>query len=143
MKHVRGAPYHPPTEGKIERWHQTLKNRILFENYFLPGDLEDPIDLFIEHYNYARFHDGLGNVTPAEACFGPTADILRERASIKRQTIEHWRLQHRKIAASTSTPDEASSSLNPGPACPKTSHGVQIYQERRAAALAAWRSVMA
>lgn len=40
MRHVRGAPFHPQTLGKIERWHQTLKNRILLENYFLPGDLE-------------------------------------------------------------------------------------------------------
>ena len=38
MEHVRGAPYHPMTQGKIERWHQTLKNRILLENYYLPGD---------------------------------------------------------------------------------------------------------
>ena len=40
MDHVRGAPCHPQTQGKIERWHQTLKNRILLENYYLPGDLE-------------------------------------------------------------------------------------------------------
>src|SRR6202020_963088 len=39
MQHVRGAPYHPQTQGKIERWHQTLKNRILLDNYYLPGDL--------------------------------------------------------------------------------------------------------
>ena len=44
MAHVRGAPYHPMTQGKIERWHQTLKNRILLENYFLPGDLEAQIE---------------------------------------------------------------------------------------------------
>ena len=43
MQHVRGAPYHPQTQGKIERWHQTLKNRILLENYYLPGDLEAQI----------------------------------------------------------------------------------------------------
>ena len=43
MKHVRGAPYHPQTQGKIERWHQTLKNRILLENYFLEGELEAAI----------------------------------------------------------------------------------------------------
>jgi putative transposase len=42
MAHVRGAPYHPMTQGKIERWHQTLKNRILLENYYLPGDLAGP-----------------------------------------------------------------------------------------------------
>ena len=46
MEHVRGAPYHPMTQGKIERWHQTLKNRILLENYYLPGDLEAQIEAF-------------------------------------------------------------------------------------------------
>src|SRR5258705_13053679 len=53
IEHVRGAPYHPQTQGKIERWHQTLKNRILLENYYLPGDLEQQIDAFVEHYNHA------------------------------------------------------------------------------------------
>src|SRR3546814_152258 len=54
MSHVRGAPCHPQTQGKIERWHQTLKNRILLENYFLPGDLEAQIEAFVEHYNNQR-----------------------------------------------------------------------------------------
>ena len=99
MKHVRGAPYHPQTQGKIERWHQTLKNRILLENYFLPGDLEARIGAFIEHYNHHRYHESLGNVTPADAYFGRATQILAERERIKRQTIEHRRLQHRKIAA--------------------------------------------
>ena len=52
MSHVRGAPFHPHTQGKIELWHQTLKNRILLENYFLPGDLETQIEAFVEHYNH-------------------------------------------------------------------------------------------
>ena len=99
MSHVRGAPCHPQTQGKIERWHQTLKNRILLENYFLPGDLEAQIGAFIEHYNHARYHESLENVTPADVYFGRAADILRRRASVKRQTLEHRRLQHRKIAA--------------------------------------------
>ena len=51
MDHVRCAPYHPQTQGKIERWHQTLKNRILLENYYLPGDLENQISAFVDHYN--------------------------------------------------------------------------------------------
>ena len=55
MNHVRGAPYHPQTQGKIERWHQTLKNRILLENYFLPGDLEKQIERFVDHYNHHRW----------------------------------------------------------------------------------------
>lgn len=55
MEHVRGAPYHPQTQGKIERWHQTLKNRILLDNYYLPSDLERQINAFFEHYNHVRY----------------------------------------------------------------------------------------
>jgi len=99
MKHIRGAPYHPQTQGKIERWHQTLKNRILLENYFLPGDLEAQIGTFIEHYNHHRYHESLENLTPADVYFGRAKGILAERMRIKRQTLEHRRLQHRKIAA--------------------------------------------
>ena len=55
MSHVRGAPLHPQPQGKIERWHQILKNRILLENYFLPGDLEAQIEAFVEHYNHQRY----------------------------------------------------------------------------------------
>ena len=99
MSHVRGAPMHPQTQGKIERWHQTLKNRILLENYFLPGDLETQIGAFVEHYNHRRYHESLDNVTPADAYFGRAEAILKQRERIKRQTIQHRRLQHRKIAA--------------------------------------------
>ena len=67
MGHIRGAPYHPQTQGKIERWHQTLKNRILLENYYLPGDLENRIAEFVDHYNNHRYHESLNNVTPADA----------------------------------------------------------------------------
>ena len=48
MRHVRSAPFHPQTQGKIKRWHQTLKNRILLENYYLPGDLDAQIEAFVE-----------------------------------------------------------------------------------------------
>jgi transposase InsO family protein len=99
MSHVRGAPMHPQTQGKIERWHQTLKNRILLENYFLPGDLEQQIEAFVEHYNHQRYHESLNNVTPADAYFGRAQAIIQQRERIKRQTIEYRRLQHRKLAA--------------------------------------------
>ena len=99
MSHVRGAPMHPQTQGKIERWHQTLKNRILLENYFLPGDLEQQIEAFVEHYNHQRYHESLNNVTPADAYFGRAETIIKQRERFKRQTIEHRRLQHRKLAA--------------------------------------------
>jgi len=99
MEHVRGAPYHPQTQGKIERWHQTLKNRVLLENYYLPGDLEAQVDAFVEHYNHQRYHESLGNLTPADVYFGRGQTILLKRERIKRKTIEHRRLQHRKDAA--------------------------------------------
>ncbi len=99
MSHVRGAPYHLQTQGKIERWHQTLKNRILLENYFLPSDLERQIESFVEYYNHERYHESLKNVTPADAYFGRAQSILNKRERIKKQTIEHRRLQYRKALA--------------------------------------------
>ena len=97
--HVRGAPYHPQTQGKIERWHQTLKNRILLENYYLPGDLEANIEKFVDHYNHRRYHESLSNLTPADVYFGRGQTILLERERTKRKTIQNRRLQHQKKAA--------------------------------------------
>ena len=94
IKHVRGAPYHPMTQGKIERWHQTLKNRILLENYFLPGDLETQIAAFVDYYNNHRYHESIDNLTPADVYFGRGPTILAARERIKRQTIAQRRLQH-------------------------------------------------
>jgi putative transposase len=99
MDHVRGAPMHPQTEGKIERWHQTLKNRILLENYYLPGDLEHKIRDFIAYYNHLRYHENIGNPTPADVYFGRGQTILLDRERIKRDTIKTRRLQHRGKAA--------------------------------------------
>ena len=88
MKHSRGAPYHPQTQGKIERWHQTLKNRILLEHYFLPGDLKAQIEAFVDHYNHQRYHESLNNVTPSDVYFGRDKAILQQRERIKRKTLE-------------------------------------------------------
>jgi transposase InsO family protein len=99
MQHVRGAPHHPQTQGKIERWHQTLKNRILLENYYLPGDLEAHIGRFVEHYNHRRYHESLKNLTPADVYFGRGQTILLQRERIKRDTIQTRRLQHQTKAA--------------------------------------------
>ena len=85
--------------SKPKGTHQTLKNRILLENYFLPGDLEAQIEAFVEHYNHQRYHESLNNVTPADAYFGRAPAIIKQRERIKRQTIEYRRLQHRKLAA--------------------------------------------
>ncbi len=99
MSHVRGAPCHPQTQGKIERWHQTLKNRILLENYYLPGDLEANTERFVEHYNHRRYHESLENLTPAEVNAGRGHKILMDRERIKQTTIQNRRLQHQMNAA--------------------------------------------
>ncbi|MCB1426520.1 MAG: transposase, partial [Notoacmeibacter sp.] len=92
-------PGHPQTQGKIERWHQTLKNRILLENYFFQEDLEAQIAAFVEHYNHRRYHESLDNLTPADVYFGRGQTILLERERIKRDTIRHRRLNHQAKAA--------------------------------------------
>jgi len=96
---VHGAPGHPQTQGKIERWHQTLKNRILLENYFFQEDLEAQIAAFVEHYNHRRYHESLDNLTPADVYFGRGQTILLERERIKRETIRQRRLNHQAKAA--------------------------------------------
>ncbi len=99
IQHIRGAPYHPMTQGKIERWHQTLKNRILLENYYLPGDLEKQIEAFVDHYNNHRYHESLGNVTPADVYLGRRNAIIERRKKIKKLTIQKRRLFHQTQAA--------------------------------------------
>ena len=67
------------TQGKIERWHQTLKNRILLENYYLPGDLEAQIEAFVADYNHRRYHESIHNLTPADVYCGRGQIILLQR----------------------------------------------------------------
>lgn len=99
LEHIRGAPCHPQTQGKIERWHQTLKNRILLENYYLLGELEAQVADFVEHYNHQCYHESLNNLTSADVYFDRSQAILLERECIKRQTIQQRRLLHHSQAA--------------------------------------------
>ena len=87
MTHTRGKPYHPQTQGKIERWHQTLKNQILLENYYFPGELEERIRQFVDYYNHERYHESLNNLVPADVFYGRGQSILDEREKIKRRTL--------------------------------------------------------
>ena len=99
MEHVRGAPNHPQTQGKIERWHQTLKNRILLENHYLPGALEAAVGEFVDHYNNRRDHENHGTITHDDVYFGRADAILAERRRIKEETIRQRRLLNRSRAA--------------------------------------------
>ena len=99
MKHTRGAPYHPMTQGKIERYHRSMKNVVKLENYYYPWQLEKAIAAWVQHYNHERYHESLSNVTPADVYFGRAQSILKRRERIKEKTIEDRRLQYRKAVA--------------------------------------------
>ena len=62
----------------MARWHQTLKNRVVLENYFLPGQLEEAVGAFVDHYNHRRYHESLSNLTPADVYFG-RSQVLEAR----------------------------------------------------------------
>jgi len=87
IDHTRGAPYHPMTQGKIERYHRSMKNVVKLQNYYFPGDLEHEIAYFVDYYNNERYHESLDNVTPADMYFGRQRMILTERQLIKRETM--------------------------------------------------------
>jgi transposase InsO family protein len=95
MGHVRGAPNHPQTQGKIKHWHQYLKNCVSLEHYYLSGDLEQSVREFVANYTQQRYHESLSNLTPADVYFGRGQAILEERRSIKEKTTQSKRLQHR------------------------------------------------
>ena len=76
------------TQGKIERWHRSLKNRILLDNYYLSGDLERQIDEFVIHYNARRYHESLNNLTSEDVWRGRGHSILERRRTIKENTLQ-------------------------------------------------------
>jgi len=99
MGHTRGKPYHPMTQGKIERYHRSMKNQVLLENYYLPGDLEARLAAFVDYYNHERYHESLDNLTPADVYFGRGQTILEQRKRIKQKTMATRRRLHQKLAA--------------------------------------------
>jgi transposase InsO family protein len=94
IAHTRGKPYHPMTQGKIERYHRSIKNILLLENYYSPCELEDHIGLFVDYYNNWRYHEALSNVTPADVYFGRDREILTRREQIKKRTMRLRRKQN-------------------------------------------------
>ncbi len=98
LTHTRGAPYHPMTQGKIERYHRSLKSVIKLEHYYSPWELERAIARFVEHYNHRRYHESLQNVTPADVYAGRQAAILDRRARIKQRTMQRRKRQNLRAA---------------------------------------------
>lgn len=94
MKHTRGRPYHPQTQGKIERWHRTMKNQVKLENYYFPHELGHRLEAFVNHYNHKRYHESLDNLTPADVFYGRGDAILQQRQRSKQNTIAKRRKMH-------------------------------------------------
>lgn len=91
MNHTRGKPYHPMTQGKIERYHRSMKNLILLDNYYSPEELEDQISRWVNYYNNHRYHEAIDNVTPADKYYGKDKNIIRRRRMIKQLTMKNRR----------------------------------------------------
>ena len=87
MAHTRGAPYHPMTQGKIERYHRSMKNIVKLEQYSTPWELERAIAHFVDDDKHRRLHEALDNVTPADVSEGRRPAILARRGQITRRTL--------------------------------------------------------
>ena len=94
IDHIYGAPYHPMTQGKIERWHRSMKNVIKLQNYYSPSELERAIAEWAEYYNNQRYHESLENVTPADVYFGREKEIIKKRNKLKEQSLALRRQQY-------------------------------------------------
>jgi transposase InsO family protein len=92
IEHTHSAPYHPMTQGKIERYHRSMKNIVNLQNYYLPTQLEIEIASFVNYYNHQRYHESLDNLTPADVYFGRAKEVLTKRDQIKKQTLQQRRL---------------------------------------------------
>ena len=99
LGHVQGAPYHPQTQGKIERYHRTMKNVVKLENYFFPDELRAALESFVHYYNNERYHESLGNMTPADVYFGRAMHIKSNRHQIKMKTLIERRKINKKRSA--------------------------------------------
>lgn len=87
IKHIRGRVRHPQTQGKIERYHRSMKNVIKLDVYCSPMELEAALRKFVHYYNYERYHESLNNITPADMYYGKAARTLERRKKIKQKTL--------------------------------------------------------
>ena len=97
IDHILAAPYHPQTNGKVERYQQSLKREVNQLPYEFPSQLEQAIAEFVDYYNYRRYHKALGNVAPADVLYGRRDDILRRRKEVQIQTFNRRKEYNRYL----------------------------------------------
>jgi transposase InsO family protein len=88
IRHILASPFHPQTNGKIERYHRTIKGELSLMPYEMPGELEEAIGTFIDYYNHRRYHEGLGDVTPYDVYTGRYLEIIQKRKEAKSRTLQ-------------------------------------------------------
>jgi len=98
IQHIRGRPNHPQTQGKIERYHRTMKNVIKLENYYSPDQLRNSISQFIQYYNHHRYHESLDNLTPADIYFGRKEKRLQQRRLCKIKTMKKRKQEYIRLS---------------------------------------------
>ncbi|NIS69445.1 MAG: DDE-type integrase/transposase/recombinase [Proteobacteria bacterium] len=97
IRHITASPYHPETNGKMERYHRTVKGEVGLLAYQMPSELKEAIGSFVDYYNYQRYHEGLGNVTPYDVYTGRHLEIMRSRKEAKSRTLQERRNYNRAV----------------------------------------------
>jgi transposase InsO family protein len=97
IRHVIASPYHPQTNGKLERYHRTIKGELYLLLHEMPGELKEAVKAFIEYYNYQRYHEGLGDVTPYDAYTGRHIEVIQKRKEAKNRTLTAGKSYNRTI----------------------------------------------
>ncbi|MFC2063352.1 IS3 family transposase [Chloroflexota bacterium] len=97
IKHILASPFHHQTNGKIERYHRTIKGEINLVPYEMPSELRQAIESFVEYCNHRRYHEALDNVTPADVYFGRRNKIMAQRKEAKRKTLQARREYNQRL----------------------------------------------